>query len=224
MPTATAKKWPASAIEMVKLDDLLPYIRNPRQHSPDQIRQIAASMREFGWTMPILRDEEGTILAGHGRVMAARELGLTEGPCMTARGWPESKKRAYVIADNKLALNASWDTGLLSAEIEALAEAEYPIDVLGFSEDDMLRMADDLMAKSFTESQSEAPAVAPPADAEAPPPAPANSPDSVPMTITMTVAQREGIFLAIQKAKDEYGLDHSAEALWQICKLFLDQK
>lgn len=214
-------KWPATQVEMVPIDDLIPYIRNPRQHTPEQIGQLAASMREFGWTMPVLRDEVGTILAGHGRILAARKLGLESAPVMTARDWTPSKKRAYVIADNKLALNASWDTQLLSAEIDALAEEEFPLELLGFSEEDLARMADDLMADQF-ETAQEAPATEKePTNGQ---PRASSAPEQVALSIPMTVAQREGIFEAIQKAKREYSLDQSAEALWQICKNFLEQQ
>ena len=98
----------------------MPYARNARTHSDAQVAQIAGSIREWGWTTPILVDENGTLIAGHGRVLAARQLGLTEIPVMVARGWSEAQKRAYVIADNKLALNAGWDVELLKVELTDL--------------------------------------------------------------------------------------------------------
>jgi ParB-like chromosome segregation protein Spo0J len=94
------KFWPAEKIEMRQLDKLIPYARNSRTHSDTQVAQIAASIKEWGWTTPILVDEEGTIIAGHGRTLAARKLGLAEVPVMVARGWSEARKKAYVIADN----------------------------------------------------------------------------------------------------------------------------
>jgi len=218
-PEITATKWPAEQVEMVPVDDLIPYIRNPRQHSQEQINQLAASLKEFGWTMPVLRDETSMILAGHGRILAARKLGITHVPVVTATGWPMSRKRAYVIADNKLPLNASWDVEMLSAEIEALNEDDYPLDLLGFSEEDMSRMADDLMRNDFEEAHSEEK----PAESAEPAQQRASSqPEMVALTIPMSVAQREGIFEAIQKAKREYTLDQSAEALWQICRNYLE--
>src|SRR3954447_17961614 len=92
---------------------LIPYARNARTHSEEQVAQIAASIREFGFTNPILIDEDGTIIAGHGRVLAAQKLAIAEIPVMVARAWTEAQRRAYVLADNQLALNAGWDMGLL---------------------------------------------------------------------------------------------------------------
>ena len=124
--------WPADNVERWRLDRLVAFARNARTHSAAQVDQIAASMREWGWTNPILVDEEGTIIAGHGRVEAARKLGLAEAPVMVARGWSEAKKRAYVIADNKLALNADWDEELLAAELSDLQTLAFDLDLVGF--------------------------------------------------------------------------------------------
>ena len=110
---ATEGMWPADAVERRPVAALVPFARNARTHSDEQVAQIAASIREFGWTIPVLVDEAGTIIAGHGRVLAAQRLGLTEIPVMVAAGWSEAKRRLYVIADNKLALNAGWDEELL---------------------------------------------------------------------------------------------------------------
>jgi ParB-like chromosome segregation protein Spo0J len=99
-------EWPADKVERWKIDRLIPYARNARTHDEAQVAQIAASIREWGWTVPVLVDEQGTIIAGHGRVLAARKLGYTEVPVMVARGWSEAQRRAYVLADNKLAENA----------------------------------------------------------------------------------------------------------------------
>lgn len=117
---------------MREIDELIPFARNSRTHSPEQVTQIAAAMREWGWTSPVLVDEEGSILAGHGRIMAARVLGLSEVPTMVARGWSEAQKRAYVIADNKLALNAGWDPEMLKLELHALNEDAYRLELTGF--------------------------------------------------------------------------------------------
>jgi ParB-like chromosome segregation protein Spo0J len=100
------------------------YARNARTHTPKQIDQIAASIKEFGFTNPVLIDEANGIIAGHGRVLAAQKLGLEELPCMVAAGWSEAQKRAYCIADNKLALNAGWDDALLRIEFEELRELD----------------------------------------------------------------------------------------------------
>ena len=131
--TPPADQWPASKIEMRPVDELIPFARNSRTHSEEQVRQIAAAMREWGWTTPVLVDETGTILAGHCRLLAARILGLAEVPVMTARGWSEAKKRAYVIADNKLAENAGWDAEALRVELHDLAQEDYRLELIGFS-------------------------------------------------------------------------------------------
>jgi hypothetical protein len=125
--------WPADHVERWALQWLVPFARNARTHSPAQVDQIAASMREWGWTNPVLVDEAGTIIAGHGRVDAARKLGLAEALVMVATGWSEAKKRAYVIVDNKLALNAGWDEGLLAAELSDLKDLAFDLDLVGFN-------------------------------------------------------------------------------------------
>jgi DNA modification methylase len=132
--------WPADRVERWSLDRLLPYARNARTHSASQIDQIAASMREWGWTNPVLVDEAGMIIAGHGRIEAARKLGLSEAPVMVATGWSEAKKRAYVIADNKLALNAGWNEDLLAAELTDLRELAFNVDLLGFEVGELERL------------------------------------------------------------------------------------
>lgn len=114
--------------------DLVPYARNARTHSDEQVAQIAASIREWGWTTPVLVDEAGGIIAGHGRIMAAQRLGIEEVPCMTAAGWTEAQKRAYVLADNKLALNAGWDSELLKVEMGELQGLDFDLGLTGFSD------------------------------------------------------------------------------------------
>jgi len=126
--------WPADRLERRPLESLIPYARNARTHSPAQIAQIAASIREFGWTFPLLVDEQGTIIAGHGRVLAAQSLGLTEVPVMVATGWTETQRRAYVILDNKVALNAGWDTELLPVELGDLKAMGFDMGLTGFGE------------------------------------------------------------------------------------------
>ncbi|MGE3743437.1 MAG: site-specific DNA-methyltransferase [Geminicoccaceae bacterium] len=113
---------------------LLPYSRNARTHSPEQVAQIAASIREWGWTFPPLVDETGMIIAGHGRVLAAQLLGIADVPVMVATGWSEAQKRAYVIADNKLALNAGWDPELLPVELGDLKTMGFDLGLTGFGE------------------------------------------------------------------------------------------
>ena len=126
--------WPADRVERRTVASLVPYARNSRTHSDEQVAQIAASIREWGWTVPILVDPEGMIIAGHGRVMAARKLGLTDVPVMVATGWSDAQKRAYVLADNQLASNAGWDASLLSLEMKDLQLEGYNLDLIGFSD------------------------------------------------------------------------------------------
>jgi ParB-like chromosome segregation protein Spo0J len=97
------------------------------------VAQLAASILEWGWTMPVLIDEAGTLIAGHGRVLAAQKLGLLDVPVMVARGWSEAQKRAYILADNKLAMNASWDDALLAMELTDLAAMSFDTGLIGFS-------------------------------------------------------------------------------------------
>lgn len=128
---------PADKIEQRKIKDLVPYARNSRTHSDTQIAQIAASIKEWGWTTPVLVDPNGGIIAGHGRVMAAAKLGIESVPTVVARGWSDAKKRAYVIADNKLALNAGWDNDMLALELAELQGLDFDLDLTGFSPDEI---------------------------------------------------------------------------------------
>src|ERR1700752_1418529 len=122
-------EWPADRVERWPIKRLIPYARNARTHSAEQVDQIAASIREWGWTNPILVTEDGTIIAGHGRVLGAKRLGLTEVPVRVATGWTKAQIRAYAIADNKLALNAAWDESLLALEIADLQELGFDLDL-----------------------------------------------------------------------------------------------
>ena len=122
-------------IEMNPPQTLRPWARNARTHSRKQIRQIAASIESFGFVNPVLIDQTGTIIAGHGRVQAAIELGLAEVPCLRIEHMTEAEKRAYVIADNRLALNAGWDEEILASELQGLLSTEnlgFDIGVIGF--------------------------------------------------------------------------------------------
>jgi site-specific DNA-methyltransferase (adenine-specific) len=129
-------------ITYLKTGDLLPYASNSRTHSAEQVAQIAASIKEFGFATPICV-AEGTILAGHGRVMAAKKLGMEEVRTVDLSHLTPAQRRAYVIADNKLALNAGWDEEILAAEIERLKEDEFDVSVLGFSDEELAEMANE---------------------------------------------------------------------------------
>jgi DNA modification methylase len=131
------QQWPADKVERRPIAGLIPYARNSRTHSDAQVAQIAASIREWGWTTPVLIDEEGGIIAGHGRVMAAHRLGIADVPCMVARGWTEAQRRAYVIADNKLALNAGWDEEMLKVELGELKGLDFDLGLVGFDEEEL---------------------------------------------------------------------------------------
>jgi DNA modification methylase len=138
-----SKHWPANHVERRPIATLVPYARNARTHSDAQVAQLAASIREWGWTMPVLIDEEDGLIAGHGRVLAARLLGLEEVPVMVARGWSEAKRRAYVLADNKLALNAGWDDQMLATELSDLAADDFDMNLIGFSVSEIAALSED---------------------------------------------------------------------------------
>jgi len=125
------------AIKYRKTAELIPYARNARTHSQEQVEQIAASITEFGFTNPVLIDENDGIIAGHGRVMAAGFLQMDEVPTITLTGLSETQKRAYIIADNKLALNAGWDLDMLRLELQELGELDFNIDIIGFNQDEL---------------------------------------------------------------------------------------
>ena len=120
------------SIEWKQTGKLIPYANNSRTHSEKQIQQVAASIKEFGFTNPILIDEDNGIIAGHGRLQAAQLLGMDTVPTISLKGFTEAQKKAYVIADNKLALNSGWDDELLKIEIEALSDFDFDLDILGW--------------------------------------------------------------------------------------------
>jgi len=122
--------WPADKVERWPVAKLVPNARNARTHSDEQVTQLAASIREFGWTIPVLVDEAGGIIAGHGRVLAAHRLGIEDVPVMVAAGWSDAKKRAYMLADNKLTLNGEWDLERLAIEIAELRASDFDISLI----------------------------------------------------------------------------------------------
>ena len=136
-------------IETRLVADLIPYAANSRTHSDAQVAQIAASIKEFGWTNPILIDGDNTIIAGHGRLLAARKLGLEEVPAIILDHLTKAQQRALVIADNQLALNAGWDMDMLKAEIEDLNLENFNLDILGFDD----KFLDSLNADAFEETR-----------------------------------------------------------------------
>jgi hypothetical protein len=140
MPSPAAYQDPGAdsrALVMVPIEELAPYEKNARTHTDEQVTQIVESIKEFGFTAPILIDGDKGVLAGHGRLMAARFLEMKEVPCVMLSHLTAEQRRAYILADNKLALNAGWDLDLLAVEIEALKLADFDISLLGFSQHEL---------------------------------------------------------------------------------------
>jgi len=146
------KLWPANRVKRRKISDLIPSARNARIHTDDQIKQIADSIQEWGWTQPVLVDEADGIIAGHGRVMAGHLLGLKQVPTITAAGWSEEKKNAYRIADNKLTELAGWDNVALMREFMDLSNTDFDLTLTGFDEETLDRMSADFHANFNPES------------------------------------------------------------------------
>lgn len=140
-------------IQYKATEDLIPYARNSRTHSAEQVSQIAASIREFGWTNPVLIDGENGIIAGHGRVLAAHKLGETQVPTIELSHMSDTQKRAYIIADNKLALNAGWDSEMLALEIGDLKDAGFDLGLTGFSHDEIAALNPDVI-KGLTDEDA----------------------------------------------------------------------
>jgi hypothetical protein len=148
--TVSLKNFPD--YKTVATDLLIPYARNSRTHSAEQIAQIAASIKEFGFLNPIIIDGENGIIAGHGRVMAAQKLGIDELPCVEAKHLTEAQRKAYVIADNKLALNAGWDDNLLKIELNELSEINFDLKIIGFEPDEIKELLFDQEKEKDDES------------------------------------------------------------------------
>ena len=127
-------------IEHWPIARLIPRITNPRTHSAEQIAQVAASMKEFGWTNPILVGADNDVLAGHARLLAARQLGMTEVPVIQLGHLTEAQRRALVIADNQIAVNAGWDETSLRIELQALQEVEFDLSLVGFDDEELARL------------------------------------------------------------------------------------
>ena len=144
---------PADRQERWPIDRLIPYARNARTHSEAQIAQIAASIREWGWTTPILVDENGTVLAGHGRLAAARQLQMTKVPVIVASGWSDAKRRAYILADNKLALNAGWDDQILALELADLGN-DFDLNLIGFTPDEVAALTPEQVKEGLTDEDA----------------------------------------------------------------------
>src|ERR1035438_1125463 len=127
-------------VEHWPISRLIPRVTNPRTHTPEQVAQIAASIREFGWTNPVLVGADNDVIAGHARLLAARQLALTEVPVILLGHLSEAQRRALVVADNQLALNAGWDEDLLRLELAALQEEDYDLSLAGFDDEELARL------------------------------------------------------------------------------------
>lgn len=136
------------------VDDLIPYVNNSRTHSDEQIAQVASSIKEFGFTNPILIDDNNGIIAGHGRLLASKKLKLDEVPCIVLDGLSEAQRKAYVIADNQLALNSGWDLDKLQLEVEQLTELDFDINLLGFDDDFLDGLLEEEPAEGLTDEDS----------------------------------------------------------------------
>lgn len=130
-------------MKIIPIDELIPYVNNARTHSPEQINKLRASLREFGFINPVIIDKDKNIIAGHGRVMAAREEGIKEVPCVLVDYLTEAQKKAYILADNRMALDAGWDEEMLRVEIESLQGADFDVSLTGFSDDEIAHIFDE---------------------------------------------------------------------------------
>ncbi len=132
-------------LQLVSVDKLIPYINNARTHSPEQVKKLRASLREFGFINPVIVDRDFNVIAGHGRILAAKEEGITEVPCVFADHLTEAQKKAYIIADNRMAMDAGWDEELLRVEIEALEAADFDPLLTGFDESELSKLFETAM-------------------------------------------------------------------------------
>lgn len=149
----------AHEIEQIGIEELIPYAKNSRTHSDEQVAQLAGSIKEFGFNNPVLVDKDNSIIAGHGRVMAARRLGLTQVPCIRLEHLTETQRKAYIIADNRLALNAGWDNQMLTVELNDLKADDFNLDLLGFDVDELNALLDPVELTEGKTDEDEVPEV-----------------------------------------------------------------
>lgn len=244
----------AKHLELWPLDRLKPYDRNPRKHSDAQVAKIAAAIIEFGFTNPILVDDKDGIIAGHGRLMAAKKLKLAEVPVIRITHLSDDQRRALVIADNKLALEAGWDLEVLKGELDDLSTAGFDLALTGFDDEDMRRIADDLdelMLRGVATGAS-APSVPSPAPAHTPAHedaedegdeedgsdaeeygdeqptgaagSDAGSSEYVPFSLIMRPEHRAAVYDAIRDAKQKHNLENSGDALFAIIEEWRNQQ
>jgi ParB-like chromosome segregation protein Spo0J len=205
-------------IEYRSTKDLIPYVNNSRTHDENQVLQIASSIKEFGFTNPILVDGDKGVIAGHGRLQAAKLLNIDSVPVMELQHLTPAKKKAYVIADNKLALNAGWDIELLHLEMDGLREFNYDLSLTGFSEDDLTRLSNDvdLIRMRDMADHSDGSSTS---DSDSG----RHKEELFPFSVMIDHDQRETIFQALRKAKQDHDLENSSQAIWAICKEYIDE-
>lgn len=194
-----------------KVSELIPYINNSRNHSEEQITQIASSIKEFGFTNPILIDQDNSIIAGHGRLQAVKKLGYKEVSCIVISGLTKIQIKALIIADNQLALNASWDIDKLSLELDSLKDDNFNLDILGFNNDFLKDIQEEIIPLSDLPEIKDG--------------------DKEPfqqMTFIIHDSQIKFINLALEKVKskfdlkNEYNQNINGNALTEICKNFYE--
>lgn len=226
----------AQRIELWPVERLVPFENNARTHSAEQLAQIQASIREFGFTAPILVDGESGILAGHGRLEAAKALGMIEVPVVVLDHLTPEQRRLYVLADNKLAENAGWDDAKLAAELRELMAADFDLSSMGFSDEDLRRLEDGLELGQF-EELSQGYERAEPEDQPGLGLMPGAGEDDGPEDATAESGEveerhvfscnllwddREVVLAAVRLAKEKHGLEGTPEALVQVCREWMD--
>jgi ParB-like chromosome segregation protein Spo0J len=194
-----------------KVSELIPYINNSRTHNEEQLTQIASSIKEFGFTNPILIDESNSIIAGHGRLQAVKKLGYDEVPCIIISGLSKTQIKALIIADNQLSLNASWDIDKLSLELDSLKEENFNLDILGFNNDFLKDVQEEIVPLSDLPEIKDG--------------------DKEPyqqMTFIIHDSQMKFINLALEKVKSKFDLKNkynqniNGNAITEICKNFYE--
>lgn len=198
-------------IQYKKIDELIPYANNSRTHSESQVNQIASSIKEFGFNNPILLDGDNGIIAGHGRLAAAQKLGLDEVPTIDLEHLTPAQRKAYIIADNKLALNADWDFELLPLELQALQEGDFDLKLLGFSEDELKDLLGDAEIIGMPNLSNE------------------ENPELQQMAFILHNSQADTVKRAMALVKADFDIvsdlnsNQNGNALAMICELFITQ-
>lgn len=218
-------------VEHWKVERLVPYTKlNVRVHPKEQVEQIAASITEFGFTAPILVDDKAGILAGHGRLSAAKKIGMKVVPVIQLKHLNEVQRRAYMIADNKIPLSAQWDAKRLDKELKALSKSGYDILITGFSEADIARLTDDLDEMELRETSRGGGGAGGGAskdddddDDKAPSTKPSPATDMVALNFIVSDKQRDFILEVLAQAKTQHKLKNNGDALVKIMQQWKEQ-